>query len=192
MIKNHSLLIDKELEEHIAVLNNSKKTINKKIPDIIKLITKTLNNNKKIIIIGNGGSAADSIHFSAELAGKFKSRKRKPLNCISLSENISTITAIGNDFNFDEIFSRQLMAIGKQGDLLMGISTSALSKNIYNAFKQANKMKINTIGLFGNNKTAMVRLCDISLNVKSIDTARIQEMHILIIHTICQILDDIY
>ena len=75
MIKNHSLLIDKEIEEHIAVLNNSKKTINKKIPDIIKLITKTLNNNKKIIIIGNGGSAADSIHFSAELAGKFKSRK---------------------------------------------------------------------------------------------------------------------
>ena len=109
-----------------------------------------------------------------------------------MSENISTITAIGNDFNFDEIFSRQLMAIGKQGDLLMGISTSALSKNIYNAFKQANKMKINTIGLFGNNKTAMVRLCDISLNVKSIDTARIQEMHILIIHTICQILDEIY
>ena len=119
-------------------------------------------------------------------------QEKKTIKLHFIGENISTITAIGNDFNFDEIFSRQLMAIGKQGDLLMGISTSALSKNIYNAFKQANKMKINTIGLFGNNKTAMVRLCDISLNVKSIDTARIQEMHILIIHTICQILDEIY
>ena len=190
MIKNHSLLIDKEIEEHIAVLNNSKKTINKKIPDIIKLITKTLNNNKKIIIIGNGGSAADSIHFSAELAGKFKSRKRKPLNCISLSENISTITAIGNDFGFEYIFSRQIEAIAKKGDTIFAISTSGQSLNIINALKISKKLKLKTISFLGSKKSICEKYSDVFLKVQSKNTARIQECHITVGQILCGLIED--
>ena len=192
MKKKISFLISEEIQEHQDVLKETDLTLKRKIPVVIKLITKTLNSNKKILVVGNGGSAADSIHFSAELAGKFKSKKRKPLKCISLAENISTITAIGNDFDFESIFSRQLEAIGQKGDLLIGISTSGLSKNINKAIMQAKKMNISTFGLFGQNITKTTKLCDVSINIKSNDTARVQEMHIFTIHLICQILDEIY
>ena len=192
MKKNFSSLINREINDHSTVIKKTNLILQKQIPKIIDLITKTLDDNKKILVIGNGGSAADSIHFSAELAGKFKSKKRKPLKCISLAENISSITSIANDFNYESVFSRQLKAIGEENDLLIGISTSAKSKNIRKAFQQAKKMNISTIGFFGSNITSMHKLCDLNLNIKSADTARVQEMHIFAIHIICQILDDIY
>ena len=133
------------------------------------------------------------IFFAAERDDRKKAQKtRKPLKCISLAENISSITAIGNDFDFESIFSRQLEAIGQKGDLLIGISTSGLSKNIKKAFMQAKKMNICTAGFFGMKITQISKLCDVSINIKSNDTARIQEMHILTIHIICQILDETY
>jgi D-sedoheptulose 7-phosphate isomerase len=192
MKNNFSSLINREIEDHFSVLKDTKSELKNKVLKIVDLIKKTLDDNKKILVIGNGGSAADSIHLSAELAGKFKSKKRAPLKCISLAENISTLTAIGNDFNFESIFSRQVEAIGESNDLLIGISTSGKSKNIKKAFQQAKRQNIRIIGLFGKNITSLMNLCNVSISIQSKDTARIQEMHILTIHLICQILDEIY
>lgn len=182
----------KEIEEHLKVLLNSETIIKKKLYLFVNIIKKTIGNGNKILIFGNGGSASDSIHFAAELAGKFKKKTRIPLPAISLSENISTITAIGNDFNFSEIYSRQIKAVGKKGDLAIGISTSGKSKNILKAFSVSKKMKINIASLTGMNNELVQKYSKINFNVQSNNTARIQELHIFFIHLICTELDKIY
>ena len=178
-----------EINKHLEVLHKSVDIMSVKIPKIAKNIESTISKGNKIILCGNGGSASDSIHFSAELAGKFRIKKRRPLPCISISENISTISAIGNDFSFDEVFSRQVEAIGKKNDLLIGITTSGKSKNIIKAFEKATKIGINKICFCGSNINEIKNKADIYLNIQSDDTARVQELHILSIHIICDIID---
>jgi len=181
--------LDIEIDQHIDVVRESIDSFKINIPKISKLIISTFESGGKVYTFGNGGSAADSIHFSAELTGKFRKMERKPLPCISLSENISTLTAIGNDFNFSEIFSRQIDAFGKKGDLVIGITTSGRSSNILEAFKKAKQLNLNTICLTGDMKGLKIDNADITFEVKSSDTARIQESHILFIHLICDLID---
>lgn len=182
------------------ILKNIKNSIeqlkflkNKKYIDIISEIsyeiTKTLKNNRKVIFCGNGGSAADSQHLSSELSSQFLKKNRKPLASISLTTNSSLLTAIGNDFSYDKIFSKQLEAIGNKDDFLIAISTSGRSKNIIQALKYAKKKKIKTFLLTGN-KNKNKNISDFLLEVPSNRVDRIQEMHILIGHTICELVEN--
>jgi len=153
------------------------------------IVVDTLKNGNKILLCGNGGSAADAQHFAAELTGRYKT-ERKGLAGIALTTDTSSITAIANDYGYDRIFDRQFEALANEGDLLIGITTSGNSKNIISALKLAKEMNCKTIGFSGRDGGIMTELCDINLIVPSDDTPRIQEMHILFAHTICQIVDN--
>ena len=154
-----------------------------------KLVVDTLKAGNKILLCGNGGSAADAQHIAAELTGRYKT-ERRGLPGIALTTDTSALTAIGNDYGYDRVFDRQFEAIASKGDLLIGISTSGNSKNIISALKLAKEMGCSTVGFSGRDGGAMNEVCDINLIVPSDDTPRIQEMHILFGHTICQIVDN--
>ena len=149
-----------------------------------QLIVTALKNCNKLMICGNGGSAADSQHIAAEFTGRFI-KDRPPIAALALSTDTSAITCIGNDYSFNEIFSRQIRALGLKGDCLLGISTSGNSENILEAVKSANEMGISTIGLLGRDGGKLKAYCNMSIIVPSETTARIQEAHILIGHTLC-------
>jgi D-sedoheptulose 7-phosphate isomerase len=176
-----------ELKAHLEVAN-SVISIDEAVMSLANLALQTLKNGNKILICGNGGSAADAQHFAAELTGRYKS-ERISLPAIALTTDTSAITAISNDYGYDEVFARQLSGVGNSGDLLIGISTSGNSTNILKALKIAKQKGIKTAGLSGKGGGEMNSLCDINVVVPSNDTARIQEMHILIIHTICAAID---
>ena len=176
-----------ELKAHLEVAN-SVISIDEMVMSLANLALQTLKNGNKILICGNGGSAADAQHFAAELTGRYKS-ERISLPAIALTTDTSAITAIGNDYGYDEVFARQLSGVGNSGDLLIGISTSGNSTNILKALQIAKQKDIKTAGLSGKGGGEMNSLCDINVVVPSNDTARIQEMHILIIHTICAAID---
>jgi D-sedoheptulose 7-phosphate isomerase len=163
----------------------------KKIVDSTNLMKKTLNRKKTIFWCGNGGSAADSQHLSAEMVGRYK-LTRKALKSIALTTDTSAITAISNDYNYNKLFSRQLEGLGAAGDLIVAISTSGNSRNIIEVLKLAKKIKIRSIALLGNNGGKCKKYSDMSLIVPSSDTARIQECHILIGHIFCEIIDNYY
>ncbi len=160
--------------------------IKKEILDASKIIEQTIKKNK-VFFCGNGGSASDAAHVSAELLGRFL-KERKALPSICLSTNLSAITAIANDYDYKKIFSRQLEGIGKKGDLIFAISTSGKSKNILEVLKQAKKMKIKTILLTGNNKVRYN--VDVCIKAPAHRVDRIQELHITILHLICEIIDN--
>lgn len=180
-------IIKKSIKTNILNLKElEKKKYEKLIYSISKNCIKTLQNNKKIMFCGNGGSAADSQHLCAELVSKFL-KNRKPYAAISLTTNTSTISSISNDFDYSYIFSKQIDAIGKEGDLLFAISTSGKSKNIIRAIKISKKKKINTVLLSGlKNK---FKEADITFNVPANRVDRIQELHIHIGHIICEIIE---
>jgi len=181
-------IIKKAIERHKLALNFLENNTSV-ILDLAELFISTFKKGGKIIFMGNGGSASDALHLSAEFVGRFK-KNRKPLDAISLSTNIPTITAIGNDFGFEYIFSRQIMAIAKKNDLVVGISTSGNSKNIINAIKEAKDMNIKTIGFLGKDGGLLKDIVDVALIIPSDDTATVQEMHILVGHIICEIIDE--
>lgn len=159
------------------------------IHDCGQALIDCLKNGGKLMICGNGGSAADSQHFAAELTGRFETN-RKALAAIALSTDTSAITAIGNDFGFDEIFSRQVQALGKFGDCLVGISTSGNSKNVINAVIEAKKLGVKVVTLLGRQGGALKDLSEYSVVVQSDRTARIQECHLLIEHIWCEMIDN--
>ncbi len=183
--------ITKELEEHLdsvkKILNN-KKLLNQ-ILNISKKCIRAIKKNNKIIFIGNGGSAADAMHLTGELVGKLKF-KRKPLPAVDLVSNSSILTSIGNDYKFEDIFSKQIESIGKKGDILIAITTSGLSKNIINAIKTSVRMDLNIIVLTGNNKNYLNKYKSYILRVPHINTQRIQECHILIGHIFCSLIEN--
>lgn len=150
-----------------------------------QLMTEKVKNGGKVIFCGNGGSAADAQHLAAELMGRFLI-DRAPLAAMALSVNTSTITAIGNDFGYDEVFERQLRGVGRAGDVLVGISTSGNSVNVVRALEAANEIGILTVGLTGAGGGRMKEICQICHCVPSSSTPRIQEMHIAIGHSICE------
>jgi D-sedoheptulose 7-phosphate isomerase len=167
----------------------------KKMEDLLPLIkkagdlcVKALKNKNKILLCGNGGSAADAQHIAAELSGRFK-KERNPLAGIALTTDTSALTAIGNDYGYEYVFSRQLEAIGQKGDVLIAISTSGNSKNVLKAIDSAKKIGIKIITLTGKKGGEMAKNGDINIIVPSNDIPRIQEMHIMVGHMICEIID---
>lgn len=171
------------LAEHLALFERLD-FLSTVIDSSVDEICLSLNNKGKLFLCGNGGSAADCQHISAELTGRFV-LDRKPLAAIALTTDTSALTAIANDYSFDDIFSRQLTALGGEGDCLIGISTSGNSKNVIKAIMVAKEMGIRTIGLTGRDGGKLASICDHCIVVPSEVTARIQEAHILIGHTIC-------
>lgn len=158
------------------------------IQTAVSVLTTTLKSGGKILLFGNGGSAADSQHIAAEFIGRFQ-KERRGLAAIALTTDTSTLTALGNDYGFDIIFSRQIEALGQAGDVAIGISTSGNSKNILEAIKKAKALGLVTIVLTGGNGGLLAPLADIKLIVPSTVTARVQESHITIAHTICELVE---
>ena len=159
------------------------------IAKIACLFSKSLEAGGKIIFIGNGGSAADAQHLAAELVGRFR-KNRGGLAAIALTTDTSILTAVGNDFGFDQIFSRQIEALAKKEDLLVGISTSGKSKNIIKAIEKAKAIGLKIVGLLGKDGGDIKDLVDVDLTISLDNTQSIQEMHILAGHTICEIVED--
>ena len=167
-------------------------TLKKNLGPIIsaaQLIVDALKNGHKLFFCGNGGSAADSQHIAAEFVGRFQ-KERKALPAIALTTDTSALTSLGNDYTFDIVFSRQLQALGQKGDVLIAISTSGNSKNVLEAVKQAKAMGITAIGVTGGKGGQLAGQCDIAIIAASSKTARIQESHLVIFHTICALAED--
>ena len=176
--------------KNISDLQNSLEKLKKYEPIFLKaamLINKTLKKNK-VIFCGNGGSAADASHVVAEFVGRYLKKKRKSLNAISLNENIASLTAIANDFGYNQVFSRQLEGVANKGDVLFAISTSSKSKNIIEAIKKAKLLGLKIILLTGDNKIK-IKGCDITIKTPAQRVDRIQELHILILHLISEYID---
>lgn len=170
------------LQKSILDLQNSNLD---KFYDCAELLSECLLQNKTIFWCGNGGSAAESSHLSTELIGRFKIN-RIPLNSISLNADTTAITCIANDFGFQEIFARQLEGLAKRGDLLLVLSTSGDSENIIRVLEKGRTLGVHTIALLGNNGGRANSLADHSIVVNSSNTARIQELHLLLGHTLCE------
>ncbi|HOK79863.1 MAG TPA: D-sedoheptulose 7-phosphate isomerase [bacterium] len=188
-MKTIKKLVEKIFLEHQQLANFLKEqefTI--KIDRVARILVSTLKKGKKILVCGNGGSAADCQHLAGELVGRFQ-MERRPVPCISLTTNTSIITAIGNDYSFDKVFSRQIGATGNKGDALILISTSGQSSNIIDAAKTAKKSGIKTIGLTGSSPNPLSEIVDICIAVPSTSTPRIQEIHSVIIHILCHIIE---
>lgn len=159
-----------------------------KLLDLIKLIAQTFEAGNKIFFFGNGGSAADAQHLAAEFVNRYVI-DRPPLPAIALTTDTSILTSVSNDFAFSEIFAKQLRAIGKEGDVAIGISTSGNSSNVVKAFEVAKEMGIKTVALSGNDGGVLAKMADVSLVVSSTSTPRIQETHILIGHILCEMVE---
>ncbi|MGK7395344.1 MAG: D-sedoheptulose-7-phosphate isomerase [Candidatus Cyclobacteriaceae bacterium M3_2C_046] len=181
-------MVINELIEHQKVFEAVKAQLQPQIQQAYQLIRNALMTGNKIFFCGNGGSAADAQHLAAEFTGRFR-RERRALAGLALTTDTSVLTAIGNDYHFDQVFSRQLEALASPGDVLYAISTSGNSPNVVNAVETAKQMECITIGLSGSGGGKMQAICQLSLSVPSTDTARIQEMHILIGHIICHLID---
>lgn len=158
------------------------------IEQISDIIISALDNKNKLLLCGNGGSAADAQHIAAELSGRFE-MDRKALNAQALHVNSSYLTAVANDYGFEDVYSRMIEASAKSGDVLIALSTSGNSKNVINAIKKANQMQMVTIGFSGNDGGIMKDLCKYNLIIPSDNTARIQEAHILVGHIICKLIE---
>ena len=180
--------ITKEIQLSADTISKSS-TLTPKIEKSINLIIEAIKNGNKIILFGNGGSAADAQHIAAELMGKFQ-LKRRSYPAIALTDNSSTVTAIGNDFSFDDIFSRQCEGIVNNNDVVIGISTSGNSKNVIQGIKMAKKMKANTIGLLGSKGGKLKQIVDVPIIVSSTSTPKIQEVHRVVSHIICKIVEE--
>lgn len=182
--------IEESIRQSIEVKNKilSDEKLMQSIEDAVAVIVKSLRSGGKIHFCGNGGSAADAQHLAAELSGRFY-LDRAPLNAEALHCNTSYLTAVANDYGYEHIFSRLMRAAGKEGDVLVGISTSGNSKNIIEAYEVCKELNINIISLTGESGGKMKDYGGILLNVPSTDTPRIQESHIMIGHIICEMVE---
>ena len=177
----------------IQVKEKSQAVLVDPIREAIGLMTKSLESKHKIMACGNGGSAADAQHFSAELLNRFE-RERSPLAAIALTTDSSTLTSIGNDYDFNDIFSKQVLGLGKPGDVLLAISTSGNSQNVIEAINAAHELNINVVALTGKGGgriTQILKANDVHVCVPSEQTARIQEVHLLCLHCLCDGIDSI-
>jgi len=180
-------IIKNEFDQHIkaASLLHS---LTDELAISAKLCIDCLRNGGKILLFGNGGSASDAQHIAAELVGRYKI-ERKSLSAIALTTDTSTLTSISNDYGYKYIFSRQLEALANEGDVVIGLSTSGTSENVINALELASELGCMTIGLSGKKIGVINDICDVNLNAPSNDTPRIQELHIVLGHTICHLID---
>lgn len=180
-----------ELKDHQHTIQLVIDTLIGDINTACSMISDTIKNGNKVLLAGNGGSAADAQHIAAELSGRFV-KERKALPGIALTVDTSALTAIANDYGYEHVFSRQVEAFAQPGDLFIGISTSGNSPGILNAFGAAAKAGCKTLGLSGRDGGKMNGICDLNIIVPSVVTARIQEIHILIGHILCKAVDDLF
>ena len=188
MVKNIDILKKNILitKDNLDVLVKS--NLLNKIDKLSKIINNSLKKGKKILFCGNGGSASEASHIAAEFVGRYlKERGEQP--AISLTSDNSIITAISNDYSFKEIFSKQIKAIGKDGDILIALSTSGKSKNIIEAIKSAKNKRMKTILFTGQKKFKYKKLIDIEINVPAKRVDRIQELHLVLLHNLCELVE---
>lgn len=181
-------LIEQRTNESIAVKQALLETQADVIAAVAKQLVDAMRNGKTLYLCGNGGSAGDAQHIAAELVGRF-TKERRALPAVALTTNTSALTALGNDYEYNIVFSRQLEAFGKAGDVLIGISTSGNSPNVLHALQTARELGMGTIGLTGETGGKTKAVADHCICVPSRDTARIQESHILIGHVLCEIVE---
>ncbi len=182
-------LIKKNIQESIETKQKVAINLAPQIEQSAKIIIEAIKNGKKVLICGNGGSAADAQHFAAELVGRFE-KERKALPSIALNTNVSTLTALGNDYGYEEVFARQVDAFGQEGDVFLGISTSGKSPNVLKAINRAHANGLQVITLLGRDGGPMKDKKGLHIIVPSNTTSRIQEAHIMIIHIWCKLLDE--
>jgi len=181
-------IIQKRFKESAEVKNRFLKENLSRLLDVIKLISHCFEAGNKLFFFGNGGSAADAQHLAAEFVNRYI-MDRPPLPAIALTTDTSILTSVSNDLSFNEVFAKQLKALGKEGDVAIGISTSGTSPNIIKAFEVAKEMGMKTIALTGNDGGSLVKIAEVSLIVPSASTPRIQEVHILIGHILCELVE---
>lgn len=177
-----------QLQAHRTLVERIEGEMTPLIAEMAVLLVDTFKKGNKLLIMGNGGSAADSQHFAAEIVGRFK-MERRGLPAIALSTDTSILTAIGNDYGFEAVFRRQVEALAVAGDLVIGISTSGNSPNVRSALELARQQGCRTAALLGRDGGSIRGICDLALVVPSDDTPRIQEGHALIIHIVCDLLE---
>ncbi|HTH82732.1 MAG TPA: D-sedoheptulose 7-phosphate isomerase [Mucilaginibacter sp.] len=184
-------MVIEELKDHQNTIQKVIDTLAPAIEQACEMINATIQSGKKVLVAGNGGSAADAQHIAAELSGRFV-KDRKALPGIALTVDTSALTSIANDYGYEHVFSRQLEALAQPGDLFIGISTSGNSEGVLNAFRSAKSIGCKMLGLSGRDGGQMNDLCELNIIIPSNITARIQEMHILIGHILCKSVDDLF
>ena len=177
-----------QLENHVATIERVKAELAEEIVAVAGEIAAALGRGNKVLVMGNGGSAADAQHLAAELVGRFL-LERKALPAIALTTDTSILTAVGNDYSFDDLFSRQVEAHAVPGDIVIGISTSGNSRNVCRALALANEVGARTLGLLGRDGGEIAGITDTSLIVSVEETPRIQEAHLVIIHLLCDLIE---
>lgn len=183
--------IERSIEQHLDVFGNLKQSSAASIAECAAILIDTLRNKRKVLICGNGGSAADAQHIAAELVGRYES-ERTALPAIALTTDTSALTALANDYDFGRIFARQVEALARKGDCLIAISTSGESENVLNAVMAARRIECRVIGMTGSRGKKLASLSDACLMVPSERTARIQEAHITVAHIWCEMIDEVY
>jgi D-sedoheptulose 7-phosphate isomerase len=172
------------LQSHREVMEIVERDLAAKVPEVVEMIVAAFQAGNKLLVMGNGGSAADAQHMAAEMVGRFI-LERKGLPAIALTTDSSILTAVGNDYGFDRAFQRQIEALAAEGDVVIGISTSGSSENVLAALQLAHDKGCRTIGLLGRDGGTIKDMVDVDLTVPSLETPRIQEAHITIIHILC-------
>ena len=180
--------IRNQLQEHVETIQRVAESMAPDIESCSTLMISALKKGNKLLIMGNGGSAADAQHMAAEFVGRFL-LERKALPAIALTTDTSILTAVGNDYGFDEIFKRQVEALARPGDVVIGISTSGHSNNVFHAVMAANEIGCKTIGLLGREGGNIAGIVDVNLTVPVQETPRIQEAHVTIIHILCDLVE---
>lgn len=183
-------LIKQRITEHIAVVKKTQELLTVHLEQAISVCRTALRTGNKLLFCGNGGSAADAQHLAAEFVGRYI-KERGGLPAIALTTDTSILTAVGNDYGFEKIFSRQVQALGQAGDVLIAFSTSGNSANILTAIEEAQRKKLKVIGFTGSGGGKMANVCDVCLCVPETVTGRIQECHILLGHIFCEMLDGV-
>ncbi len=181
--------IQQELNDHIQTAQRTLAELTPQLQAVVERASECLKRGGKILLFGNGGSAADAQHIAAELTGRYK-KERPALAAIALTTDTSALTAIGNDYGYERVFSRQVEALANKGDLLVGISTSGNSQNVLLAFEVGRKIGCFCVGMSGRDGGKMNEACDINLVIPSHDTPRIQEMHITLAHILCHLVEE--
>jgi D-sedoheptulose 7-phosphate isomerase len=187
---DHINFIQQKLQSSIDLKTQliNDKLLLEKVSAVANKIIECYKNKGKVLFCGNGGSAADSQHLAAELSGRFY-YDRPPLFSEALHVNTSYLTAVANDYSYNEVYSRLLQAMGNKGDILIGLSTSGNSGNVVKAFEKANELEMITVGFTGSNGGKMKELSQILVSIPSLDTPRIQECHMILGHTLCEIVE---
>lgn len=181
--------LERAFDDHIGVMKIMKMADTRKIESVAEVLYKAIARGSKLMVFGNGGSAADAQHFAAELVGWYLDKQREGYPALCLSNNSSTITAIANDSGYDQVFARQVQAYGQYGDVVVGITTSGNSPNVVEGLKAAKDLDLETIALTGGKEGAVAPYADYMIHIPSNDIPRVQEAHITVIHMLCDLVE---